>query len=153
MCPWLPNGFALAVALPHLQMQFSNCLLYTFVWMSHRHLRVHIPQTKLTAFPLPSFPITVNGLTIHLLTTVRTVSIISEAFLSFIISNQVTYIPLRISHIKALIPLPKASDLAQVLITFYLATCDTFFVWAAYPLSPLNFLFTHWDILKCTCIK
>lgn len=117
-------------------MQFSNCLLYTFVWMSHRHLRVHIPQTKLTAFPLPSFPITVNGLTIHLLTPVRTLSIISEAFISFIISNQVTYIPLRISHIKALILLSKTSDLAQVLITFYLATCDTFFCELPIPFSP-----------------
>lgn len=36
-------------SLPHLQMRFSNCLLYTFAWISQRHLVAHTSKTKLTA--------------------------------------------------------------------------------------------------------
>lgn len=120
--------------------------------MSQRHLTVHTSKTKLSVSPLPSFPITVNSLTIHLVTLVGTLSIISEAFLSFIISNWIPYIPLRLSQIKILTFLPKASDSAQAHLTLHVATHDSF-LWAACSLSLPIFFFTHWDILKCTCIK
>lgn len=124
-----------------LQMQFSNCLFYTFAWMSQRQLTVHTAKTKLTASLPPTFPIAVNGLAIHPVTE----AIIFDAFLSFIISNQIPNPLSKISQRPSYFS-PKPV-LAQALIIFYLASCDSSFV------NCLFAFFTHWDILKCICIR
>lgn len=91
------------------------------------------------------FPTAVNGFIIHPVTQAGNLDII-DTFLSFIISNQMPNLPWKLSWIKTLILLLEISDLAQALIIFYLATCDSF-------VDSLFTFLTHCNILKCICIK
>lgn len=142
----IPKQICSSCCSSHLQKQFSNFLLYVSAWISQRHHIVHTSKNKLIASLPHTFPITINGPTIHnSVTQDNNLSIIFYTFLSFIISNQNIKSALKISQITTLMLFPEASDLDQAFIIFYLSTSHSSFV------NNLSMFFTHfplyhWDI-------